>query len=113
MFQQDGNLCIFDLALGRLLQLAPLGHYSSSTAAAADTTDADVNAVASICFAPGSSDVLYAAVGCSVQVVDLRAGTAPMQQYSHNREEVSHVAVHHRGNYLAAADDAGEVQVGG
>lgn len=68
--------------------------------------------MASVCFAPGPSGLLYAAAGTAVHCIDARmAGTACTLPCSSGGEELNSIGVHAKGQYLAAANDAGEVQV--
>ncbi|KXZ55654.1 hypothetical protein GPECTOR_2g1204 [Gonium pectorale] len=73
---------------------------------------AEAEAVAAVAFNPAVPDgaSVFAAAGSLIHQVDLRAGSV-VQTYGGSSEEVNGLSISPRGAHLAAADDAGEVQV--
>ena len=99
---QDGAICFTDLS-----SLKPSGRLAVPPSVG--------EAVPSLCGHPGEEHTLFAAAGSCVLELDLRAGlgTAAVRRcFAANAEEVNCVAASAaNGGWLAAADDAGEVQV--
>ena len=99
---QDGALCLTDL-----LTLKPVGRLAVPPSLG--------DAVPSLCGHPGEDASLFAAAGSCVLELDLRAGLGPAAVrgcFAASAEEVNCVAASAaNGGWVAAADDAGEVQV--
>lgn len=94
---QDGRLCVHDLTSHQLAHTCSLS---------------DSEAVAAVAFHPTRTSTLYAAVGRKVLQLDVRKGCSePVACGSSNEDDVSSIAVHQSGGYLAAADDAGDTQL--
>lgn len=74
--------------------------------------------VNSVSFSPKHPHMLYTAAGSSIRGFDLRvvadaeARIQPCHEYDCNSEEINQLAVHpKKGNFLAACDDDGEIQL--
>ena len=71
-------------------------------------------AVTALCYSPAPScSTLYAASGSSVHCIDARTPEGVACTLACGSEELNSLAVHAKGAYLAAANDAGDVQVRG
>ncbi|PRW58024.1 WD repeat-containing 53 [Chlorella sorokiniana] len=99
---EDGAICFTDLT-----SLKPTGRLEVPPSVG--------EAVPSLCGHPGEDHTLFAAAGSCVLELDLRAGLGPAavrRCFAANADEVNCVAASAaNGGWLAAADDAGEVQV--
>ena len=99
--QQDGALCLTDLA-----SLKPVGRIDASSLG---------DAVPALCAHPLDDHALFAAAGSAVLHLDLRRGldaSAALHCYAVNADEVNALAASAaNGGWLAAGDDAGEVQL--
>ncbi|GBG81838.1 hypothetical protein CBR_g34019 [Chara braunii] len=72
------------------------------------------DAVTSVRFSMSGDHILYAAAGTVVYAFDVRKGggdTEPIRTFKVAGEEVNQVTLNRKGNFLAAADDIGEVKV--
>ncbi|GAB5355269.1 hypothetical protein AAMO2058_000190900 [Amorphochlora amoebiformis] len=73
------------------------------------------NPVNSVAFTPGDPNRIYAAAGNKIFSFDLRKTsillTKPETILEFNKEEISQVAMHRKGKFLASCDDSGEIQV--
>ena len=70
--------------------------------------------VNSVCFSPKLAHAVFAASGSTIFEFDLRKEgvvlTEPSTAYETNNEEINQIVVHpKKGNYLAAADDSGDI----
>ncbi|CAN0466898.1 unnamed protein product, partial [Ectocarpus sp. 8 AP-2014] len=76
-------------------------------------------AVSSVVFGAHGAHHLYCSAGGKVLEFDLRSSrgsrallmTSPTEVFDDGEEEVNELAVHPKGDYLAAADDSGIVKV--
>lgn len=76
-------------------------------------------AVTSVVFGAGGASSLFCSAGGKVLEFDLRAGsgscglivTSPTAVLDDGEEEVNELAIHPKGEYLAAADDSGAVKI--
>ena len=97
---QDGAICLTDLAT-----LQPVGRVAQTVG----------DAVPSLCGLPGDDHTLFAAACAAVLQLDLRRSLdagAVVQCFGVNADEVNSVAARAaNGGWVAAGDDAGEVQV--
>ncbi|CAM6050438.1 unnamed protein product [Sphagnum compactum] len=95
---EDKSVCVFDLRTKTCLHR--LQCFGSEH-------------VVSVSLKPGKEEILYAAAGAQVYCLDLRLGpsASPLHTYNFNSEEINQVAVNHKGTFLAAADDSGEIKV--
>ncbi len=104
--QQQVVACI-DLSCSAAAITEPAA--AGSRSPAAEEQDA---AVSSTCFSPCGPTVAYAACGSAAFMVDLRASAEPQQSFR-CKDEIGHLAVNHKGSFLALGDDTGAVQVVG
>ncbi|KAF5840759.1 WD40-repeat-containing domain protein [Dunaliella salina] len=93
---EDGSMCLHDVHETRLAHKLTLG--------------GEDDAVSSLVFHPTDPNQLFAASASEVKRIDLRTPSIA-STFSCNKDEVNQVAINAKGNFLAAADDAGDVQV--
>jgi WD40 repeat protein len=94
---QDGRLLLHDM---RTLKAAHSMCLSS-----------DGSAVGAVVFHPSTTHNLAAAVGATVQLLDLRSGSPEaVASCSSNSDDIASIDWHSSGRYLATADDAGECE---
>ncbi|KAI4371006.1 hypothetical protein MLD38_019287 [Melastoma candidum] len=96
---EDGLVCWFDLRCKDVQLVMDVGDGNE--------------AVSSLCFKPGSEDVLFASLGKEVKSFDVRLGTGSkvLQSYSYNKEEINQIVCSSKSSFLAAADDGGEIKI--
>lgn len=92
---EDGNLVICTLEPACISQT-----YQISDAA-----------VTSVCCSENNEDILYAAAGTCMYVVDCRCQDQPQRTFDYNKEEVNSVSIDSRDMHLVAGDDAGDIKV--
>ncbi|URE15398.1 ribosomal protein [Musa troglodytarum] len=61
----------------------------------------------------GNEDILYASSGTKVSCFDIQMASCwkPMETYSYNKDEINQISFSTKSNFLAAADDSGEVKI--
>lgn len=103
----------------------------STPAACGSDSDGGPEAVAAVAFSPVHPWAVYAAVGTVACMVDTRnpgshpggtggtggaacgtAGQGVVQTYRFCKDDIGHLAVNAKGQYIALGDDSGAVQVG-
>ena len=68
-------------------------------------------AVNSITCSPLDDNFLSVAVDNVILLYDRRSTAKPLQEFRFNQEEINHIALNEKGNFLAACDDSGEVKI--
>ena len=71
----------------------------------------DSKEINSVCFCAKNPERLYASCGNKIFGYDLRNLSSTVCEFEFNQDEVNQVAIHDKGNYLAACDDSGEIKV--
>ncbi|CAD5187920.1 unnamed protein product [Musa acuminata subsp. malaccensis] len=94
---EDGCICLFDLRCKDVLF----------------TIDVGEEPVSSLCFKTGNDDILYASSGTKVSCFDIQMASSwkPLETYSYNKDEINQISFSTKSNFLAAADDSGEVKI--
>ncbi|THU61103.1 hypothetical protein C4D60_Mb07t19750 [Musa balbisiana] len=94
---EDGCICLFDLRCKDVLF----------------TIDVGEEPVSSLCFKAGNEDILYASSGTKVSCFDIQMASSwkPLETYSYNKDEINQISFSTKSNFLAAADDSGEVKI--
>lgn len=72
--------------------------------------------ITNVRFSPHSDDIIYASVESKVYVIDMRVNksvviTQPSIAMEYNADEIGFLLTNAKGNYMAACDDEGEVQI--
>ena len=112
--RSEDTLCVTSLADGRLISCHESAFKvwradgSSLLHTIAAPTAGDVTCV---CQSPADQHQLAVSVSSTVACYDDRNLSAPVHSYQCNSEEVNEVYFHHRGPYLCACDDSGEVKI--
>lgn len=71
----------------------------------------DLKDVNSVCFCVKSPERLYTSCGNRIIGYDLRNTSCAVCEFQFNEDEINQVAIHGKGNFLAACDDSGEIKV--
>ncbi|XP_027156624.1 cellulose synthase A catalytic subunit 8 [UDP-forming] [Coffea eugenioides] len=95
---EDGCVCWFDMRCKDVLFVMDVGNH---------------NPISSLCFKPGSEDLVYVSIGSEVKCFDVHmAGSwKPLESYSYNKDEINQIACNSKSSFLAAADDCGDVKI--
>ncbi|GMH45762.1 hypothetical protein BSKO_13725 [Bryopsis sp. KO-2023] len=98
---EDGSICLFDIESGALITRC------------AEFPEPDVTSIA---FHPSESHRVFTACGAEVVEFDTRAmptnfSDGTVKRYPFSAEEINGIDIHASGNYLAAADDSGDIMV--
>eukprot|EP00126_Sphaerothecum_destruens_P002049 Sdes_comp15494_c0_seq1m4419 len=94
----DGNLKIWDIN----------SHSCTNTIKTSpNQTILPINSIAHI---PASDSIAFAA-GSNLFLFDVRTTKQPLAQLSCSQEEINQICVHPSGQYVATADDAGDVKI--
>nr|XP_029121311.1 WD repeat-containing protein 53 isoform X3 [Elaeis guineensis] len=94
---EDGRICWFDLRCKDVLFTIDLGEQP----------------VSSLCFKAGNEDIVYASSGTKVLCLDIHMVSSwkPLETYNYNKDEINQIAYSSKSNFLAAADDSGDVKI--
>lgn len=71
----------------------------------------DSKEVNSVCFCVKSPERLYASYGNRIIGYDLRNTSSAVCEFQFNEDEINQVAIHGKGNFVAACDDSGQIKV--
>ncbi|XP_022845822.1 WD repeat-containing protein 53 [Olea europaea var. sylvestris] len=95
---EDGCICWFDLRCKDVLSTMNVGNH---------------NPITSLCFKPGTEDIIYASSGNEVKCFDVHmaASWKQLESYNYNKDEINQIACHSKSSFLAAADDSGDVKI--
>ncbi|WOL09111.1 WD repeat-containing protein 53 [Canna indica] len=94
---EDGCICWFDLRCKDVLF----------------TIDVGKEPISSLCFKTGNEDILYASSGTNISCFDIQMASSwkPLETYNYNKDEINQISFSTKSNFLAAADDSGEVKI--
>ncbi|XP_038986280.1 WD repeat-containing protein 53 isoform X2 [Phoenix dactylifera] len=94
---EDGRICWFDLRCKDVLFTIDLGEQP----------------ISSLCFKAGNEAIVYASSGTKVSCLDIHMVSSwkPLETYNYNKDEINQIAYSSKSNFLAAADDSGDVKI--
>ena len=67
--------------------------------------------MAAVALSPTDDHAAFTASGEYVRFYDLRSTAAPVAEVELGADDIGQLAVHHKGKYLALADDSGAARV--
>ena len=67
--------------------------------------------VATVALSPSDTNAAFAASDGAIRIFDVRKPDEAVSTVEINSDDINQVALNHKGEYLAAADDSGEVKV--
>ena len=70
-----------------------------------------VGDVTSLCCANTRPDILYAAGGDGLFMYDLRQLSQHVEHYQFNEDEINHIDINEKDEYLASCDDSGQIKI--